>query len=578
MKMSELREAAFAQLVRARARQEELQLFALVGGARDARIVPLLEEHAYVKTACLYSGKLSPKLRAAAPWLADLREGEGALCDELLDQGWGRAWGIYLVSSASLGQLRKHFRRFLQVYREDGGKLYFRFHDPRVLRAYLPTCNREELDFVFGPISELLCEGEDPLTLLRYSLDEEEGLSKELVRLDGDPAPQSEEAGAPPAGALVQRLGLDPAGAPEELPQIRAALRAEPGQPELLELLARIAQRSFPQACEDAAGQVELLAQVARDEGGPAALEAACDGLAGGGSARAVLASLAPELQGRLSGAARERLRGAAQALVDLDDFAEAIQDLRGRLRKTASDGEEEQRTIQAAFRFLEEAGRSAEAWRVSDELTEKTQGWLKRVERRLEKHEEASGSQVSAALMSLLVGMGVRSRGEAAKVAARTARGLLAALEGTRASDAAPSAPPPTSPPQPSRRRYTARRRALSDPPARLVIRDEQFAALDEAVRRGLAVRLFVHAREEHPQALEDLGAERVREIVDLCLEKSLDYEIQKFSAQKTLLDLMLRIDPEFTELEEYAWAKELLESDMIEPNGKPQTIVDQL
>ena len=51
-----------------------------------------------------------------------------------------------------------------------------------------------------------------------------------------------------------------------------------------------------------------------------------------------------------------------------------------------------------------------------------------------------------------------------------------------------------------------------------------------------------------------------------------------QKFGAQKTLLDLMLQIDPEFTELEEYAWAKELLESTMIEPNGKPQTIVDQL
>jgi hypothetical protein len=54
------------------------------------------------------------------------------------------------------------------VYDEEGSSLYFRYYDPRVLRAYLPTCNAEELGNVFGPIEFFMSEQEDPGSVSRF--------------------------------------------------------------------------------------------------------------------------------------------------------------------------------------------------------------------------------------------------------------------------------------------------------------------------------------------------------------------------------------------------------------------------
>jgi hypothetical protein len=47
-------------------------------------------------------------------------------------------------------------------------KLLFRFYDPRVLRAYLPTCLAEELNIVFGPVRNFWMESRDPGELLEF--------------------------------------------------------------------------------------------------------------------------------------------------------------------------------------------------------------------------------------------------------------------------------------------------------------------------------------------------------------------------------------------------------------------------
>jgi hypothetical protein len=43
---------------------------------------------------------------------------------------------------------------------EAGGTFLFRFYDPRVLRAYLPTCDAGELATVCGPAAMFVVEGE----------------------------------------------------------------------------------------------------------------------------------------------------------------------------------------------------------------------------------------------------------------------------------------------------------------------------------------------------------------------------------------------------------------------------------
>lgn len=105
---------------------------------------------------------------------------------------------MFFFSDAKLKDLRKHFRKFLEVKRESGAKLVFRYYDPRVLRVYLPTCTPEERALVFGPVAEFLVEGHDPATLLRF-------------------APEGEADGGGGSGKLVIRDAQWQAFAREEL-------------------------------------------------------------------------------------------------------------------------------------------------------------------------------------------------------------------------------------------------------------------------------------------------------------------------------------------------------------------------
>ena len=98
-------------------------------------------------------------LEAYAPYLVRL-PGDSRLLEALIAQGWGKHWGIFVVSATDFKTLRKHFRTFLMVNSPEGDRLYFRYYDPRVLRVYLPTCNAEETNFVFGLVAAYLCEGE----------------------------------------------------------------------------------------------------------------------------------------------------------------------------------------------------------------------------------------------------------------------------------------------------------------------------------------------------------------------------------------------------------------------------------
>jgi len=133
-------------------------IFALLDCARDPRIYPLIKRQ-QINYHCLFAGDLPQELAEAAPYLVALSP-HSRLTEALLTQGWGHSWGVILESSAILQDLRRHFRRFLPVRDERGKKLLFRYYDPRVLRVYLPTCNEEELQFVFGPVDCFVLEDE----------------------------------------------------------------------------------------------------------------------------------------------------------------------------------------------------------------------------------------------------------------------------------------------------------------------------------------------------------------------------------------------------------------------------------
>lgn len=144
------------------------QVYAVLDGARHESVARLVRLSDLPFTS-LYAGALSPALQAAAPYLVQLAP-ESRFFKQLVEAGWGQAWGLFATAPAdvTLQALRKHLRTLLRVKDEQGRVLAFRFYDPRVLRVYLPTCDRAEARQFFGPIKTLACEDGQGRALLQY--------------------------------------------------------------------------------------------------------------------------------------------------------------------------------------------------------------------------------------------------------------------------------------------------------------------------------------------------------------------------------------------------------------------------
>lgn len=141
------------------------RVYAVLDGAAIPDLQAKLREHS-VEPVCLYRSDLIPKLARVAPYQVVLAR-ESPFTRWLLQEGWGRHWGIFAVSRTDWRPMREHLCSLIVAYDPDYQPLYFRYYDPRVLRAYLPTCDADELYALFGPISRLLCEDEEG-GLLKY--------------------------------------------------------------------------------------------------------------------------------------------------------------------------------------------------------------------------------------------------------------------------------------------------------------------------------------------------------------------------------------------------------------------------
>lgn len=167
-------------------KQEAPKVYALLDGARDPRIEPLVRQ-SDAEFSCLYAGELSPELSAAAPYLLHL-DPQQPYTRHLLEQGWGQSWGCFAVvpTHVTLDDLRSHLRTLLRVKDPDGNLLVFRFYDPRVLRVYLPTCTAQERLAVFGPASRLIVETDTGHSLICYVADPAGGPAARVSNLIGE--------------------------------------------------------------------------------------------------------------------------------------------------------------------------------------------------------------------------------------------------------------------------------------------------------------------------------------------------------------------------------------------------------
>jgi hypothetical protein len=169
-------------------------VWAILDCARDERIYPALRLSG-LDYRCLYSGRLSHAMERNAPYLVELGP-TYKFSARLIESGWGQSWGVFL-RIADPSNLRHHLRTFLRVRDESGRILLFRYYDPRVLRAYLPTCRREELQAVFGPVSSFMTESDRGDSVLEFTFDGQE-LRERRIAVAAMGA-----AGTPPAEGQV---------------------------------------------------------------------------------------------------------------------------------------------------------------------------------------------------------------------------------------------------------------------------------------------------------------------------------------------------------------------------------------
>lgn len=142
-------------------------LFALLDAAREPSVVGRLER-SQQEFQCLYDGDKGEEFSAFGPWLVRLSP-EAEVLKEIVREGWGQSWGVYLTASLSLSEVRKHLRKFLIAKLPDGRQVYFRFYDPRVLRTYLPTCTTTEVANFVGPIKRFLVESVEGKEILEFA-------------------------------------------------------------------------------------------------------------------------------------------------------------------------------------------------------------------------------------------------------------------------------------------------------------------------------------------------------------------------------------------------------------------------
>lgn len=132
------------------------ELYGLVDAAQDERLASAICSG--LNYRCLFSGNICPDLAAAAPYLVRFSR-SSPLLRWILEEGWGRNFGIFAWSRTSFELLVRHFREILRVEDEHGRALFFRYYDPRVFRTFMPLCSAPQREAMFGPVDRFFVEG-----------------------------------------------------------------------------------------------------------------------------------------------------------------------------------------------------------------------------------------------------------------------------------------------------------------------------------------------------------------------------------------------------------------------------------
>ena len=116
---------------------------------------------------CLQRGAMTAEEAERAPYLAELGEGS-PFTDWLLEEATTAfpGWGLLTISMKPLLPVREHCRTIGEVILPDGERRAWRWYDPDVLLAILPTLMAGQLDELFGLDQTIVIPAADAWTWL----------------------------------------------------------------------------------------------------------------------------------------------------------------------------------------------------------------------------------------------------------------------------------------------------------------------------------------------------------------------------------------------------------------------------
>jgi hypothetical protein len=131
------------------------KVYAVIDASRAIELIAAARQRG-LEAYTLFSGELAEEVAHVGPCLVAIPEPErfaGSWSDAL-----GSMPGVLLTTDAERDAIARHLRSVFLATDEEGVSYFFRFYDPRVFRAYLPTCTAEERAAFFGPVQGWLVE------------------------------------------------------------------------------------------------------------------------------------------------------------------------------------------------------------------------------------------------------------------------------------------------------------------------------------------------------------------------------------------------------------------------------------
>jgi len=144
------------------------EVFALLDGAMVRQLPDYLEDEDAEHAPLIPPENEEPEEITRCTYLTKVDSASCPVAEWLMSQGWGANWGIWISAPAGtqLDDLMGHLREMAQVRLPDGRIVYFRYYDPRVWRAFFPTCDMPQHQHLFSLQVRYGCESADGTALI----------------------------------------------------------------------------------------------------------------------------------------------------------------------------------------------------------------------------------------------------------------------------------------------------------------------------------------------------------------------------------------------------------------------------